>query len=314
MGTQQSPPNQVLIGLALSLCFVLFEGLSIRTILKALGTKIGHRRSFVYAATDIYYSSITPSSSGGQPMMLYYMGQDGVHLAHSGIATLFNLVAYKIILLTAGVITLIYKASWINENGSWLWWVLIAIGFTVTFVLMLICVASIFSPTLVLNLGTKGLRFLGNLHLVKNAEERIESLTDQIDEYREAAHVLRENKSLFWKVLGYNLLQRMSLFSITYCVYLSFGGMWLAYYDLLAVQVICSLAIDMLPLPGGMGAAEMMTMALYGSIYPEHMQTPAMLLTRGINFYFSVMVCAVVTFFNHVRIWRRTASEEEIKL
>lgn len=300
----------LLLGLVLILLYVAFEGQSMRIILKSFGTVIRPIRSFVYAATDLYYCAITPSASGGQPAMLYYMSKDNVHLAQSGMATLFNLVAYKIVLLTAGTATLIYKAAWITEHGGWVWWALIAFGFTVTLTLMLLCLASMFSPTLVLNLGTKGLRLLGRMRLVKRPEERVAALETQIAEYHEAAKIIRNGGLLFWKVLLCNLLQRLCMFSVTYCVYLSFGLSGMSYIDLLAVQVICALSVDTLPFPGGVGAAEAMTMALYGGIYPEALQTPAMLLTRGINFYFCVVVCAVTTFINHLRVWKRTPLEE----
>ncbi len=301
----------LLVGLVLTFGYIGGEGLGLHTILKALGHPIRLFSSFVYAATDLYYCGTTPSASGGQPMMLYYMAKDKVPLAKSGIATLFNIVAYKIVLLITGTVTVIAKAGWIQKNGQWWWWLLIAIGFTVNAAMLVLCLLSMFSSTLVKSIGTKGIRLLGRLHLVKHPEAKMDSLEAMINEYSAAAQIIRTNRGLLLRVIGCNFFQRLCMFSITYCVYLSFGLSDLSYLDLLGIQILCALSVDTLPFPGGVGMAEFMTQRLYGGVYPEAIQTPAMLLTRGINFYFCMVVCAITTLLNHLRLWLRSMSNKE---
>ena len=47
--------------------FVLLEAVAIRTLLKGIGypQSLGH--SLLYSTSDIYFSAITPSATGGQP-------------------------------------------------------------------------------------------------------------------------------------------------------------------------------------------------------------------------------------------------------
>ena len=47
--------------------FIYFEGRSLVSILRTLGYPAKKRQGFLYAAADIYFSSITPSATGGQP-------------------------------------------------------------------------------------------------------------------------------------------------------------------------------------------------------------------------------------------------------
>ena len=71
-------PFWVVMAFIAMLCFILFEGLAIITIVRSLGYKkhIGH--GYIYASGDIYFSAITPSASGGQPASAFFMMKDGI--------------------------------------------------------------------------------------------------------------------------------------------------------------------------------------------------------------------------------------------
>ena len=47
--------------------YIFFEGRSLVLILRTLGYPAKKRQGFLYASADIYFSSITPSATGGQP-------------------------------------------------------------------------------------------------------------------------------------------------------------------------------------------------------------------------------------------------------
>ena len=49
------------------LLFIVFEGVSLKIILENMGFKTKKRHAMLYSASDIYYSAITPSATGGQP-------------------------------------------------------------------------------------------------------------------------------------------------------------------------------------------------------------------------------------------------------
>ena len=74
------------------ICFVLLEALSIHIILKAFRIKPKIQSSIAYSTSDIYYSAITPSASGGQPASAYYMIRDGIPSGISGFTLVFNLI------------------------------------------------------------------------------------------------------------------------------------------------------------------------------------------------------------------------------
>jgi uncharacterized membrane protein YbhN (UPF0104 family) len=53
-----------------------------------------------------------------------------------------------------------------------------------------------------------------------------------------------------------------------------------------------------LPLPGAIGASESVFLSLYGAVFGEGLLSTAMLLNRGINFYWFVLISMIVVFIN----------------
>lgn len=59
----------------------------------------------------IFYSGITPSATGGQPVQLYYMNKDGNKGSDSTIVLMTVAVIYKIVLVVLGVGMLLFAAA-----------------------------------------------------------------------------------------------------------------------------------------------------------------------------------------------------------
>ena len=71
--------NKIYLGLAIAMAifFVGAEGLLFLHMFRSLGEKAGFLQCIKYAFVGFFYSGITPSASGGQPMQLYYMQKEG---------------------------------------------------------------------------------------------------------------------------------------------------------------------------------------------------------------------------------------------
>ena len=60
------------------------------------------------------------------------------------------------------------------------------------------------------------------------------------------------------------------------------------------------MAVYSFPIPGAVGASEAMFLILYDRVYLEDERVAAMLLTRGISYYLTVLFCALLTMVNHI--------------
>ena len=80
--------------LAMGLFFVC-EGVNIGNCLRLAGHDVSLPSEIRYSMTGFFFSSITPSASGGQPMQLYFMRMDGLPVSHSSLALLTELTSFQ---------------------------------------------------------------------------------------------------------------------------------------------------------------------------------------------------------------------------
>ena len=69
-------PGFLSLGVAVSLVYFLFEGEIFRLLLRSQGYRISVGQGLKNALLGLYYSYITPSSTGGQPMQAAYLLRD----------------------------------------------------------------------------------------------------------------------------------------------------------------------------------------------------------------------------------------------
>lgn len=292
----------------LAMLYLLCEGRAIQVIATSLKQKMRFISGFTYACNDFYFSSITPSASGGQPMAVYYMSRDGVPLSKSSLSFLVHTIVYKVVLLVLGLLVLLFHSDLLFFNG-WLLEVLFFIGVVVNLALIVLCLMAMFSRRLARRIVMGLLHLATRLRLVRDPKEKFQYLDNQLKKYQAGALYVKKNPIVPLRVLLYNTVQRVAMFSVSYLVYRSFGLSQFTYWDLLAIQVILALAVDSLPIPGGVAVTEGVFLLLYLPVYGDLLRMPALLLTRGMNYYCCLLVSSMVTLGNHVRLWRRDQKE-----
>lgn len=103
------------------------------------------------------------------------------------------------------------------------------------------------------------------------------------------------------------VFQRMCFFSITYVVYKSFGLSGTSFLEIITLQTILTLSLDILPLPGGIGANEEGFLTMYNQIFTGNFLVSGLLFSRGINYYVLVIIGAAVTVITYITASRRSA-------
>ena len=108
--------------MGLGIFFVSAEGLMICYLLRALGNPIAAGRCIKYSFIGFFYSGITPSATGGQPMQLYHMKKDGLKMSESTVVLMTVAVLYKFVLVVIGLFMLLFGYHPLkNYLGSYMW-------------------------------------------------------------------------------------------------------------------------------------------------------------------------------------------------
>jgi hypothetical protein len=89
-------------------------------------------------------------------------------------------------------------------------------------------------------------------------------------------------------------------------VYKAFGLAGASAGLIILMQGAIAVAVDMLPLPGGMGISEKLFMEMFLPIFGSKLLLPGMILSRGLGYYTELIISAVFTIVANFVIGRKT--------
>ena len=292
--------NYVFLAFSMIFVYFLLYGFFCRDTLRFKGCDTSLLKGIVYSCTDFYFSAITPSATGGQPMVIYYMTKDNVPASAATLSTMLLTGIFKVALFFLNFVSLIFFHKVWYEAGA-LFMVLWFFGLLACSGVLALAIITALNQRLTLGLGNKVINLCAKLHIIKNPEKARESYYKFTSEYKQAANDVKGNKLFLLKMFVIILLQRVAYFSVAFFVYRSFGNNGFSYFYFLAVQSFIALAVDSLPLPGGMGANEAAIIMMYQSTFGQEKAAGAMILIRFANYYFGLILAAVVVMANHIR-------------
>lgn len=295
------PIIHVGIGITLVLVYLIVEAVYIKITVNSLGSKFSLWQGFISACTEFYFSAITPSSTGGQPMQAYYMAKDGVPYTKSTIALLVNTITFKVIIILMGILAMIFFPHLVFYNGT-LFTVLFMVGIVGNFLLIILCLMLMYSKCWIEAIVMFFIKLGHKLHIVKDKESAIGKFNTSLHEYQDGAKYVKDHLSIAIKICLLTILQRLALFSISFVVYDAFGLSGYSFIELVVLQIGIALAIDSVPLPGGVGVGEAMMLLIYNKIFGENIAVSAMLLNRGISYYFCLILSSIFVFINHIKV------------
>ena len=282
----------------LGVFFVVAEGCMIWYLLHALGSKSGFFHCVKYSFIGFFFSGITPSATGGQPMQLYSMKKDGLKVSESTVVLMTVAVVYKFVLVMIGLFILAVGYGPLTQQlGHYIW--LYYLGLFLNTLLVIILLMVMFLPGLFKAMVFKVERFCVRLHILKHSMKRLEQLEGFVDKYHETVGFLLAHKGKIAVVIGFTVIQRCSVFVLTYLVYLGFHLSGSSVWNIMMLQASVYIAVDMLPLPGAQGITELMYKNVFAAVFSGSLLTASMCVSRGINFYFLLIFSALVSLISH---------------
>lgn len=276
-----------------ALFFVSAEGILIWYLLRAIGDRCSIFSCLKYSFTGFFYSGITPSATGGQPMQLYHMNRDGHKVADSTVVLMSVATAYKLVLVLMGLGISIFWWQGLRSNlGEYL--PIYFLGLFLNAALVVILLAIMLNGPGMERFLVSAEKLLVKLHLMKPSEKRRESIHGMVEQYQGTVSFLKSHLGVIGFLVGFTFVQRCSVFVLTYFVYKGMGLSGAAPFEIMALQAVVYIAVDMLPLPGSQGITELMYAAVFGRIFVGSSLTVSMCISRGLNFYMLLIVSACV--------------------
>lgn len=280
-----------------ALFFVSAEGMMIWYLLRSLSGGTTLRRCIAYSFIGFFYSGITPSATGGQPMQLYYMSKDKHALSESSVVLMTVALIYKLVLVIMGISMLIFGYDILRLYlREFFPLYLLGLGLNTTLVLILLTV--MLAPEGIRSVLMCVEKLLVKCRILRASEHRIEKIEGFVGGYREAVHFLLAHKRKVLNVCLFTILQRCSVFVLAWIIYRGFSLQGTGALTVMLLQASVYIAVDMLPLPGAQGITELMYRHIFAGIFTGGYLMPSLYVTRGISFYFVLLAGMAVVIGN----------------
>ena len=313
--------------LAMGLFFVC-EGVNIGNCLRLAGHDVSLPSEIRYAMTGFFFSSITPSASGGQPMQLYFMRMDGLPVSHSSLALLTELTSFQAAAAALALAGLGARCSRVlgastaagtggaaltglsdgiggaalagisdgaASAGGGIAASVFAAGILINAAVLAILLFLIFSPASIKIIVSPVLWAVDRFNPQKASVFRIKILRG-VCEYRRASQYITKNPRAIARIFLTSVIQLLAYFSITFCVLQSLGITGISWGEATLSQAALYVAVSALPLPGAVGVTEGGFALLFASLVPSDLMGVAIILSRFVSFGLPLIASGLGTF------------------
>lgn len=257
------------------------------------GCKIGLVRDAKLGLTGKYYESITPTSTGGQPMQILYLIKQGVSGSKSSSVVMLK---YAVQMFAAAIVGAVVMGVWgytlaVIETEAIRKTVFISgwVGFGINACAPVFVTLIIFCPNVLKWVINLGLVLLHKMHLLKNLDEKRAKVYDGIDNFAVCSQFIFKHPAKFFELLGLCMVEPILLNIIPYFVMTAFCGgsvaqMDNAFFTIMALSIYATYAVVYIPTPGNSGALETVFMLAFASISGEAMFWVA-IICRFFSYY-----------------------------
>lgn len=281
--------------------FIWGESIIIHYMFSTLKIRERKWTCFLYSCVGFFFSAITPSATGGQPMQIYYMRRNKISVPVSTMVLMVVTITYKLVLVAVGLFVMFFQRGFVHRYLEGILPVFyLGVALNVACCIAMSVLA--FHPALAKGIMLRCLKLLEHLHIMKHKPGRMERLAASMDQYNATAAYLRSHVLVIINVLLLTFVQRFALFFVTWFVYKAFGLHGAHMYDVVMLQAVVSVSVDMLPLPGGMGISENLFLIIFKGTFTAGLLLPGMILSRGIAYYVQLLFCAGMTLLAHLTI------------
>lgn len=262
------------------------------------------------AFVGVFFSAITPSSTGGQPMQLYLMSKKNISVGFGSACMTQKFIVYQIVMTAVSVIAVITRFNYFSDAFTNIWSTLFIIfGFTVQLAMTALFLLVSFSRKVTNKLINLIYKIMKKFKFIKNPEKKVERLHKEVDMFHDTNKQLFSSVKRLVVIYVLVFIQVLLILSIPYLIYISFGMApiaraagqpTLSFYDSICIQSFVLFTANLIPLPGASGGAELaftMYFGLFFKIGAISKIKPAILMWRFITYYGAILISAPFSYF-----------------
>lgn len=290
--------------------YTFFDGMNYWAYLRNQGFRISLWRSVHVALIGFYYSNITPSAAGGQPMQVNSMRKAGIPVGYGTMAVTIRFITNQFMISFLSLLLFFVNRTFVFEQlGGAIWFV--RFGWVINLGSVPLVLLAAFKRNWIQGIAGRIITLLEKVRIIKSREMAVTKVTDTLDTYHTALHELL--KKPLQIVLQF-LLSMISLLGLTmsvYFVYRAFGLEGTPWHHILTISCLLYISASATPLPGASGAQEGGFLLYYKNIFPEGIIGLALLVWRFFTFYLFLIVGVFTVLMEKVIVKRESQRQKE---
>jgi len=273
----------------------LFDMLQLRILAKALGVKLTWR----YAAKSMYMyyfiSNITPTATGGEPLMIYMLSQKGLRVGKASVLVVVRGFLQIVLIAVTGPLVIYFHRDLVNEAGLKL---VFDYALVILSILGTLLVCALVWPKKVEKISIQLIeklvsRFGGRFRSGANVIERrikiwVKDFIFNLKKFftRQRRSVLQAGMLTIASWLSYNMIAFVVLKGLNYPLHLG---------KVFMVEIVVYFLLYFSPTPGGSGIAEGGFYLLFAPLVPQYLLGIFVILWRFFTSYLLVLVGGLIT-------------------
>lgn len=240
----------------------------------------------------MYYSSITPAATGGQPMQVYSLKKRGIPPGITSSALAVKFFCWQLSVLLLGAVLWILHPTLVSVHMKEAVW-LLPIGFLANGVAVLAVLLLSFARNLVRAIIIFVVSILSKIRLVKDKAKTASKLDAALDDFMTSVNAVKRNFAHLLVMFLLSLIQVFAHMSAIYFIYKGLGLSEHGYFKLLTIQLMLFIAASFTPLPGASGAQEGGFYLFFKPFFADNQIFVAMFLWRFVTYYLSI-ICGFI--------------------
>lgn len=286
-------PGFLSLGVLVSLVYFLFEGEIFRMLLHSQGYHVSFLTGLKNALLGLYYSYITPSSTGGQPMQAAYLLRDNkIPVGISTAVLIIKFMCFQCAFVMVSVASFLFMyPKLVADNPGLIPLIILGLGINGISILFF---ASLFYKPVLHQLCRLAKWLVGKFRFLRKRT----GLLDSIDRFEADFSSYTDDfkgkqKSLLAGVL-LSVPQFILQMSVIYFIFRAFGYHNVSYLEILAVQSLLQVSVSFMPMPGASGAQELGFSSFFRNYFVNDDLYAAVMVWRFFTYYLVVIAGAIL--------------------
>mgnify|MGYP000965001279 CR=1 FL=1 len=246
--------------LAVSILSILLywasDALLIRQIIPYIAQeKAGFPACVKYSIIGLYYGALTPFATGGQPVQIIYMKNDGIGIGKSTAIICVKSFAYSASISILYLLLIAAKGRFFYTNYPSFFWISL-LGFLVNMIGLAGILTAMKYPVIARKICKSIVLVLHKIRVIQNPDKHYARVDRTIDEFASASAYVSANRGKAFVSVLISCVNMFFLLIVPYFVYRAFGFGQHVWLNMLALNTFMYMAVAFVPTPGTSLAAE----------------------------------------------------------